>query len=81
MFELLEIFAVQCETEQLAIVLRIGAEQSCLGDGTALDQLGEADHLAQLALKVQSVAFLGHQIYIALTAVDHLDQLLNINVM
>ena len=81
MFELLEIFAVQCETEQLTIILSIGAKQSSLGDGATLDQLGEADHLAQLALKIQSVAFLSQQIHIALAMIDHLKQLLNINVV
>lgn len=60
------LLAEQVETEQPALVLRVGALELGRGDLAALDQAGEAQHLAQLALQVQAVALGGDHVDIAL---------------
>ena len=52
------------------LVLDIVANQSCVGDDAALDELLKTDQLAELALEVELVALVGDQINVALALVD-----------
>lgn len=52
------------------LVLDVVANQSCVGDDAALDELLETDQLAELALEVELVALIGYQINVALTFVN-----------
>ena len=52
------------------LVLDIVANQSCVGDDAALDELLKTDQLAELALEVELVALIGYKIDIALAFVN-----------
>ena len=52
------------------LVLDVVANQSCVGDDAALDELLETDQLAELALEVELVALIGYKIDIALAFVN-----------
>ena len=52
------------------LVLDIVANQRCVGDDAALDELLKTDQLAELALKVELVALFGYQVNVALAFVN-----------
>ena len=52
------------------LVLDVVANQSCVGDDAALDELLKTDQLAELALEVKLVALIGYQVNVALAFVN-----------
>ena len=53
------------------LVLDVIANQSCVGDDAAFDELLKTNQLAKLALEVELVALVGDQINVALAFLDN----------
>lgn len=62
------------------LVLDVVANESRVGDNAALDELLQADELAELALEVELVALLGNQVDVALALVNDGKELIDVNV-
>ena len=73
--------AEEVESEKLAFVILVFAEDARLGDFSALNQLGQANQLAKLGSEVESVAFVGHKIYVAFAGIKHGEEFCYINVV
>ena len=60
------------------LVLDVVANQSCVGDDAAFDELLETDQLAKLALEVELVALVCYQINVALAFVNDCKKFINV---
>jgi len=71
---------VELVANQNAFVVDAVADQGSVADDAAIDELGKTDELAELALEVELVAFLGYKVNIAFAGVDKLEKIVDINV-
>ena len=69
------------ESEKLAFVILVIAEDARLGDLAALDELGQADEPAKLRFEVELVAFGGNKIDVALAGIQHGEEFCYVNVV
>ena len=67
-------FAGYAQTEQLVFILGILANHIRFGDLAVLDQPGQAEKLAELAFEIELVALVGHEVHIAFTGVEHVEE-------
>ena len=72
---------VELVAHQNAFILHVLADQRGVGDHAALYQLAEADQAAQLALEVESVAFIGDHVDVALAGFDDLEELVDLDIV
>ena len=73
--------AEEVESEKLAFVILVFAEDARLGNFAAFDKLCKAYQLAKLGSEVKFVAFVGYKIYVALAGIKHGEELGYINVV
>ena len=74
-------FAEAVESEKLAFVVLVIAEDARHGDFAAFDQFGQANQLAELGFEVESVALVCDKVHIAFAGVQHSEELCDVNVM
>ena len=71
---------VQLVTNQNGFVLDAVADERSVVDDAALDETGQTDKLAELALEVELVALTGDQIDVSLAGIDQLKEIINVDV-
>jgi len=72
---------VELIADQQAFVLDAVANQRSGADDAAVDELGEADQLAKLALEVESVTLIGYEIKAALAGIDKFEELVYVDII
>ena len=63
--------AEHVQSEELALVSGAVAEDKCLGDLTAFDELRQTEQLAELTSQIDLVAFVSDEVDIAFASVKH----------
>ena len=71
---------VKLIAHQNAFVLDAVADEVSVVDDAALDEAGQTNQLAELALEVELVALAGDQIDVSLAGIDKLKEIINVDV-